>query len=401
MSKKTRARRGAPARRSPSPASGRGGQGTLYDNMLSSMWAGIASGDPLRAELEVATCMALPRVGQLDPDKAEDFSAKVLVNEAVERWGADGTALLRLLMSLGPPRVKRTAGAALAEMTKAGIYPPDWVNQVGKAVPVQARRRYDAFGDEEAVVVTFRYGEAEHGVIVQVDLTGMPVATDIAVSQNGAGLLDAVSDVEHSSDRVEPIGLAEARRRLEDPLARCDEDPVAELSVQTLACLPIARSRVRRLPGAATAEAPREFTAADRAAAVDEFMKSPLAAHAVAADEEATRFWAEVLASYNTRVPGAPPAQIGPVRLTRILLAHVPLTVAVSPAQRGHLEPAVTAWIRWSAGYRELDEAATARLAEALDRALAGFDEAYHAPENVAARGAFLASGIGGSPAAR
>src|SRR5437660_979936 len=136
MSKKTRARRGAPARK-PAPAD----YATAYDSMLSGLWAGIAAGDPLRAELEVAMCMALPRVGQLDPDKAEDFSAKVLVNEAIDRWGPEGTALLRLLMSLGSPRVKRAAGAALAEMTGAGIYPPDWVNQVGKAVPVQARRR--------------------------------------------------------------------------------------------------------------------------------------------------------------------------------------------------------------------------------------------------------------------
>jgi hypothetical protein len=396
MSKKTRAHRGAPARKSA-----RGGQGTPYDGMFSRMWAAIAAGDPLRAELEVATLMALPRVGHLDPEAAEDFSAKVLVNEAIERWGAEGTALLRLLMSLGPPRVKRAAGAALAEMTKVGIYPPDWVNQVGKAAGVQARRRYDALGDDEAVVVTFRYGEAEHGVVVQADLTSVPVAIGIAVSADGAGLLDAFSDVGQSSDRVEPISLAEARRRLEGPLAQCDLDPVAEPSVQTLACLPIARARVRRLPGAGAAEAPREFTDADRAAAVDEFMKSTPAAGAVAADEEATRFWAELLASYNARVPGAPPAQIGPLRLSRILLAHVPLTVALSPAQRRHLGPAVTAWTRWSAGHRELDEAAAARLAEALDHALAGFDEVYDAAENAAAREAFLASPIGQSSPAR
>jgi hypothetical protein len=383
MSKKTRARRGAPARK-PSAA----GYATAYDTMLSGLWEAIAAGDPLRAELEVATCMALPRVGQLDPGKAEDFSAKVLVNEAIERWGAEGTALLRLLMSLGGPRVKRAAGAALAEMTSVGIYPPDWVNLVGKAVPVQARRRYDVLGDDEAVVVTFRYGEAEHGVVVQVDLSGSPVAIGVAVSANSVRLLDAVSDVKDPSARVEPIGLAEARRRLEDPLARSGSDPLAELSLNTLACLPIARSRVRRLPGAGSAGAPHELTADDLAAAIDGFMKSPQAADAVAADEEATRFWAEVFARYNGRLPGTPPAQLGPVRLNRILLEHVPAAVAVSPAQRRHLEPAVTAWTRWSVAQRELDEAVAARLTGALEEALAGFDEVYDTPEAVAARGA-------------
>ena len=56
------------------------------------------------------------------------------------------------------------------------------VNQVGKAVPVQARRRYDVFGDDEAVAVTFRYGEAEHGVVVQVDLTLVPEPKDGSIA---------------------------------------------------------------------------------------------------------------------------------------------------------------------------------------------------------------------------
>ena len=83
------------------------------------------------------------------------------------------------------------------------------------------------------------------------------------------------------------------------------------------------------------------FTAADRAAAVDEFMKSPQAAEAVAADEESTRFWAEVLTGYSGRIPGEPPDQVGPRKLAHILLGHVPNTFVLSPAQRGHLEPAV------------------------------------------------------------
>ena len=40
--------------------------------MLSKLWEGVASGDPLRAELETATCMAIPYVlGQLDPAEIE------------------------------------------------------------------------------------------------------------------------------------------------------------------------------------------------------------------------------------------------------------------------------------------------------------------------------------------
>ena len=161
---------------------------------MSSLWAGIAAGDPLRAELETATCMAIPRVvGELDPDETEKFISTVLVDGAVRRQTPDGAALLRLLMTLGTQDTKRAASRALAELTGAGIYPPDWVTGVGKVTPGQAWRRYDVFGDDEAIAVTFGYGEAEHGIVVQVDLTGVPIATAVGVSANAARMIEAVS----------------------------------------------------------------------------------------------------------------------------------------------------------------------------------------------------------------
>src|SRR5262249_55473356 len=150
--------------------------GTLVERMVGSLWRTVAAGDLLRAELEAATCMALPRVGRLAPGDVQAFISKVLVDEAIRQPSAEGAAVLRLLMSLGSPATKRAASQALARLTQAGIYPPDWVTGAGKAVPVQAWRRYDVFGDDEAIAVTFRYGEAEHGIVGQIDLTGIPVA---------------------------------------------------------------------------------------------------------------------------------------------------------------------------------------------------------------------------------
>jgi hypothetical protein len=379
VSKKTRPRR----RPAPASAPAREDTGTLVDRLVGSLWQAVAAGEPLRAELEAATCMALPRVGQLDPADAQAFISKVLVNEAVREPSSEGAAMLRMLMALGSPSTKRAASRALADLTEAGIYPPDWVTEVGKATPVQAWRRYDVFGDDEAVAVTFRYGEAEHGIVGQIDRTGMPVAVAVGVASNASSLIEAMSREDDPFDRVERISLAEARRRLEEPLARGDEEANPALSVDTLAYLPVARSRVRRLPAD---EGGAVFTAADRAAAVDEFMKSPLAAEAVAADEDATRFWAEVLTGYSSRIPGEPPAQVGPRKIAYLLLGQVPNAYTLSAAQRRHLEPAVTAWIGWSAEHRGLDEAATARLAESLPEVFGRFDQAYDDPDAVTAR---------------
>jgi hypothetical protein len=380
VSKKTR------PRRQPAPASAPGREdGTLIERLVGSLRQAVAAGDLLRAELEAATCMALPRVGRLDPQDVRAFISKVLVDEAIRQPSADGAAMLRLLMSLGEPATKRSASQALARLTEAGIYPPDWVTGAGRAIPVQAWRRYDVFGDDEAIAVMFRYGEAEHGIVGQIDLTGIPVAVAVGVSVDAAKLIEAMSRADDPFDRVERIGLAEARRHLEAPLARCDRESDPSLSVDTLAYLPVARSRLRRLPAEGASPVP-VFSSADRAAAVDEFGKSPLAGEAVAADEDATRFWAQVLTGYSGRIPGEPPGQVGPRKIAHLLLGHVPNTFSLSAAQRQHLEPAVTAWIRWSAEHRGLDEAAITRLTESIPETLGRFDQAYDDPEAATAR---------------
>jgi hypothetical protein len=173
---------------------------------------------------------------------------------------------------------------------------------------------------------------------------------------------------------------------MEEPLARCEQESDPGLSADTVAYLPIARTRVRRLPVRA-AYVPPDFTAADRAAAVDDFMKSPLAAEAVAADEESTRFWAEVLTGYSSRISGEPPTEVGPRKLVHILLGHVITFFTLSPAQRRHREPAVTAWVRWSAEQRNLDETQRSHLIERLPSAFSQFDEAYDDPGTATLRG--------------
>jgi hypothetical protein len=369
----------------------------IVQQVLSSLWDGVASGDPLRAELETATCMAFPYVlGQRDPADIESFIDTVLVQGARRRRNPDGAALLRLLMALGTAQTRRAASRALAELTGEGIYPPEWVTEIGKVTPGQAWRRYDVFGDDEAIAVTFNYGEAGHGIVVQVDLAGIPVATTIGVASDAAKLIEAISGNNEEFDRSEQISLAEARMRMLRPLDRAGREESPKLSPSSIAYLPVARSRVRRLPER-DGDPRTVYTAADRAAAVEEFMKSPQAAEAVAADEESTRFWAEVLTGYSGRIPGEPPDQVGPRKLARILLGHVPNTFALSPAQRGHLEPAVTAWVRWSADRRKLGEAGTEVLMEQLPRVLGLFDQAYDDPDAVAVRG--YASGLATSAA--
>jgi hypothetical protein len=385
VSKKTGQRRSGTATKAPATAGAAGARATaareegaaLLEQMLNRLLSAVAAGDPLKAEIETATFMAIPNAtGKATPEQAEAFITKVMVDGAVNLRTPDGAALLRLLALLGSPATKRAAREGLGRLTQAGIYPPDWVTEAGKPVPGRAWRRYDVFGDHEVVAVTFSYGDAEHAIVAQVDLTGFPTAVMVGVTPNPADVIEGMTRDDDEFERVEPISLTEARRRLEEPLDRCEGDPIPGTGPDTVVFLPLMRSRVRRLPAGDGSPVPL-FTADDRKAAVDEFLSSPLAAEAVAADEAATRFWAEVLTGYSSHVPDEPPGQVGPRKLTHILLGHAPNIFTLTPAQRGHLEPAVTAWTRWSAARRGLDDKATARLTERLPGVFGRFDEAY------------------------
>jgi len=353
--------------------------GALLERLLAGPLEAIAAGDPLQAELETSAAMAIPRLtAGMDPARADAFIAGPLVGAARQQRSAE---LLRLLMSLGSPAVRRAASAALAELTAAGRYPADWVSQVGKPVPVRAWRRYDVFGDDEAVAVSYRYGETEHGIVVQIDLVSAPTVVTIAVADDMDKLREVISNPDGEFGRAEEISLAQARARSEPALTRSAVTPASRMGRTVLAYLPVTRSRIRRLPlveeGAAAA---KPVTDAERSAAVADFMSSSEAAEAVAADADSTRFWAQVLTGYSSRVPGEPPAQAGPRKLAFILLSHVPDTFALTPAQREHLAPAVTAWARWAARYRGLDEAAADHLTADLPGVLVQFDELYDDP---------------------
>src|SRR5512142_1481365 len=155
MSKKTRPRRSAAASqaRPGQPGSGQAGPeeteaDAIVRRVLGDLWKAVAAGEPLQAEIEASTCMEIPRVlGVRDAGEEESFRATVLVDGARRRRNPDGAALLRLLMAMGTAATKRAASRALAELTGEGVYPPEWVTEIGKVTPDRAWRRYDVFGD--------------------------------------------------------------------------------------------------------------------------------------------------------------------------------------------------------------------------------------------------------------
>lgn len=354
----------------------------FLEGQLASLWAALSSGDLLKAEQETARCMALSRLLSTDPAERDDM----FIDLAVRSRMPEDAALLRLIALLGSPAQKRKAGRALGDLTAAGVFPPQWATEAGKATPDRAWRRYDSFGDAETIIVSYRYPESGHAIAVEIDLAGFPAISDIDVVTQTEDLAAEIAKAARPFELVEEISLEDARSRLDPAVARGEH--YAARSSAVIMNLPILRARFRRLP-AAESTAP-VFTADDRATAVAEFMKSPEAADAVAADEAATRFWAQVLTGYSSRVPGDQPGQVGPRKLGRILREFVAETFTLTEMQRRHLPMAVTAWARWTAAYRNLGEAAAEHLVGRLPEDFSAFEEAYDNDEVAAAR-AYLA----------
>lgn len=354
------------------------------DRFLDELATTIAAGDVLNAEIETSALLGL--LSELDHSVAEmaQLTAAIVGVAGNELDGPEGAAYLRFLMSLGPRAVKRAASDALAEFTADGVYPPEWVTSIGRPVPEQSFRLHDVAGDREVIVVTYRYEDTEHALLVAIDLAELPLAGMIVVSENADGMIKTLRDNAEPWERFEQITVTEARRRIEPALARADQEPGFGHGDPSALFLPLAKSRLRRLPSDDSAPAV-VYTDADRAAAVDEFLRS--ADGADAGDPEAARFWAQALTGYSSRLPGEPPAQVGPTRLTALLLAHVPNTFTLSAGLRDGLRPAVTAWVRWAAAHQGLDQAATEHLTERVPVILSEFQAAYDDPDRVAARG--------------
>jgi hypothetical protein len=331
----------------------------------------------LDAEVQVAGMLALPALNRSSRTAAESYVSALIAQAARMRPRSSAAAFYRLLMTLGSPNVKKMASGALRELTSAGVYPPGWVTEIGKPVPVEAWRRRDPFGDDDVVVVTFSYSEGDdasrHAVLVMVDRTVLPTAITVGISPDPDALVESVEP--------EPISLADARRLIEGPLARAAQGGRG-LSPSSATFLPVARSHVRRLPDEGATETV-SYQAADRVAAVQAFLASPFAVEA--GEKDIARFWAQALTGYSGRVTDEPPAQVGPRKITA-MLGHVASTFGLTGAQRAGMGQAVTAWTRWAADRQGLDEAATERVLAAAAKATEEFGTAYDNPSTVGAR---------------
>src|SRR5439155_10458792 len=141
---------------------------------------------------------------------------------------------------------------ALSDLARHGIRPPAWRERLGDVTPGRAWRYRDVFGDQEAVLVTFCYDDAEHGILIETATCPAPSVRMVYLSTTVAQLrnvLQQSADETGGQRAMEEITLQQARAALADAVWQPHRDAPPE----SLAFLPIVRrsagGRMLRQPG--------------------------------------------------------------------------------------------------------------------------------------------------------
>src|SRR5712691_5329538 len=272
--------------------------------------------DPLAAELRAADLLA--RVCAGDPSGALNLAVGLVVVAArhPEPHVAAMTAAVGWLLP------GMAASMALHELTRRGVALPAWYELLGQASPGRAWRSRDVFGDQQAVLVTFCYGDAEHAILVELLECPTPrvrrARLSVSVAQLHEAAAEAAADLD-GGQLLQEISLERAAAALGPAVHRSHADADADADRETRGLLPIVRRRLDRLPEPEQA-GQTGYTKADRAGAVERFLAE--AGTVPGADFAVVRFWAEVLAGY-TATRAAAPTRIGPLWLGHVLTDYV------------------------------------------------------------------------------
>jgi hypothetical protein len=148
---------------------------------------------------------------------------------AAERAGTpEALATLRVLGAVGSPQLRAVASAAADRLAALGISEPAWAASIGAPTPGQCWSYGDALGQQEAVTITFWYGDRGHVLSVLLDHQQGGGIKNVWVGELG-DVLDRTRQMSQRDPRMifEMITQADARGRMNRAIAagECPEQP--------------------------------------------------------------------------------------------------------------------------------------------------------------------------------
>jgi hypothetical protein len=228
------------------------------DPELEAMFARSSPADTLAAVLTEARTVLAETDGPLDAELwGSDIvaalgsggdQADAIVAAAEQAGTPEALATLRVLGTVGSGALRDVARAAAGRLAAAGVSDPGWAESIGAPSPGQCWSYGDVAGHQEAVTMTFWYGERGHVVSVLVDRDQGGGIKDVWVGEAG-DILDRTREMSQQDPKVifEMITQADAGARMDLALA-AGECPQGQAESGNVASrLAILRARVALL----------------------------------------------------------------------------------------------------------------------------------------------------------
>ncbi len=167
---------------------------------------------PLDAELWGSDILAALGSGAGQADE--------IVSAAAESGTPEALATLLVIGAVGPESLRAAASAAAGRLAAQGISEPAWAESIGAPSPGQCWSYGDALGQQEAVTMSFWYGDRGHVVSVLLDHDEGGGIKNVWVGESG-DILERTREMARRDSKMifEMITQADARARLNRAIA--------------------------------------------------------------------------------------------------------------------------------------------------------------------------------------
>lgn len=323
---------------------------------------GIASADPLSAEVLASAVLSISRRELADEDVDREW-ADQLVRRLARVRTADALAFLTTIHALLAPEWRELAAGAMASLRRQGVAPPPWAADIETPRVLEGWSATDEYGDQTVVGIGFRHGAwVPSGLQFMVDRNFDGLVRQASTSPRPDLMQKVWSELAPSDLVPHPASTQEVADRLAQGLRMYDlyMDPPVYDDVRRL--VPLLRARVRLLPPAHEPPEEKELSASKR---------RRLARAFAASTEAPAGLDAELLASYfidyGADYTGGDPLRWSPVRVELCMMDWFPRKVALDRADAASVPTALRGWVRFAARQKEISTEGLAETLAAVD----------------------------------
>lgn len=126
--------------------------------------------DRLDAELAGSSFLgAMRAAGRAESDADLAVMLRELILQLQDDQGSEVLAMMRVLAAVGPAEIRSVAAEAAEKLVAAGLADFPWAAGLGGPEPGQCFGYGDDFGEQQAIVMCFKYGRKPHSVAVLID----------------------------------------------------------------------------------------------------------------------------------------------------------------------------------------------------------------------------------------